>query len=114
MIVIVSECHLNQENMKISCFHRIILHLHYQTLSNMLWFYENDSILNATFFSKNKQCHRTLEELSSVCAKLKPAGSKNNEILEINVLQKFTLHALLIQVNKNCNSTVLSLGKFLY
>ena len=24
--------------------------LHYQTLSNMLWFYENNSILNATFF----------------------------------------------------------------
>ena len=36
----------------------------------------------------------TLEELSSVCAKLEPASSKNNEILEINVLQKFTSHAL--------------------
>ena len=30
----------------------------------------------------------TLEGLSSVCAKLEPASSKHNEILEINVLQK--------------------------
>ena len=71
----------------------------------MLWFYENDSILNATIFGfykdnrtdtfdKNKRCHLTLEGLSSVCAKLDPASSKNNKILEINVLQKFTLHAL--------------------
>ena len=37
----------------------------------------------------------TLEGLSCVCAKLEPAGSKNNEILEINVLQKFTPHAVL-------------------
>ena len=38
----------------------------------------------------------TLEGLSSVCAKLEPASYKNNEILEINVdvLQKFTSHAL--------------------
>ena len=35
----------------------------------------------------------TLEGLSSVCAKLELASSKNNEILEINVLQKFTSHA---------------------
>ena len=35
-----------------------------------------------------------LEGLSNVCAKLEPASSKNNEILEINVQQKFTLHAL--------------------
>ena len=34
------------------------------------------------------QCHTTLEGLSSVCVKLEPASSKNNEILEINVLQK--------------------------
>ena len=33
-------------------------------------------------------------EGSVVCAKLEPAGSKNNEITEINVLQKFTPHAL--------------------
>ena len=33
--------------------------------------------------------------LSSVCAKLGPASSKNNEILEINFLRKFTPHALL-------------------
>ena len=32
--------------------------------------------------------------LSSVCAKLEPLRPKNNEILEINVLQKFTPHAL--------------------
>ena len=30
-----------------------------------------------------------------MCAKLEPASSKNNEILEINVLQKFTPRALL-------------------
>ena len=29
----------------------------------------------------------TLEELSSACAKLEPASSKNKEILEINALQ---------------------------
>ena len=54
----------------------------------MLWFYENDFILNATFsvftkttdtFNKNKRCHMTLELLSSVCAKLEPASSENNE-----------------------------------
>ena len=69
----------------------------------MLWFYENDSIQNASFFgiykdnstlNKNKQCHMTLEGLSSVCAKLEPASSKSSEILEINVLQKLTMHAL--------------------
>ena len=37
----------------------------------------------------------TLEELSSICDKLEPANSKNNEILDINVMQKFTLHAFL-------------------
>ena len=36
----------------------------------------------------------TLEELGSVCAKSEPTSSKNNEILGINVLQKFTSHAL--------------------
>ena len=35
-----------------------------------------------------------LEVLSSICAKLEGASLKNNEILEINVLQKLTLHAL--------------------
>ena len=44
--------------------------------------------------NKNKRCHITLEGLSSVCAKLEPDSSKNSEILEINVLQKFTTHAL--------------------
>ena len=37
----------------------------------------------------------TLEGLSSICAKLEPTSSKNNKILEINALQKFTSHALL-------------------
>ena len=45
-------------------------------------------------FNKNKRCHMTLEGLSSVCAKLEPATSKINEIFEINILQKFTSHAL--------------------
>ena len=36
----------------------------------------------------------TQEGLSSVCAKLEPASSKNKEILEINVLPKFVSHAL--------------------
>ena len=43
---------------------------------------------------KYSECHTTLVELISVCAKLEPAGSKNNEILEIKVPQKFTQHAL--------------------
>ena len=36
------------------------------------------------------QYHTTLRRLNSVCVKLEPASSKNNEILEKNVLQKFT------------------------
>ena len=40
----------------------------------------------------------TLEGLSSVCAKLEPASSENNEILKINVLQKFTSHALYLKL----------------
>ena len=36
----------------------------------------------------------TWEGLSSVCAESAPASSKNNELIEINVLQKFTSHAL--------------------
>ena len=43
---------------------------------------------------KYKQCHTTLGGLSSVCAKSEPASSKNNETLEINVLQKFTSYAI--------------------
>ena len=38
----------------------------------------------------------TLEGLSSVCAKLELANSKNNEILAIKVMQKFTSHALYV------------------
>ena len=44
--------------------------------------------------NKNKQCHMTLEGFSAVRAKLEPASSKSKEILKINVLQKFTSHAL--------------------
>ena len=33
---------------------------------------------------KYNQCHTTLGWLSSICAKLEPGSSKNNEILEIN------------------------------
>ena len=32
--------------------------------------------------------------LSNVCTKLEPGRSETNEILEINVLQKFSPHAL--------------------
>ena len=34
------------------------------------------------------------EWLSSVCTKLEPARSKSNKILDVNVLQKFSPHAL--------------------
>ena len=37
---------------------------------------------------KYDQFHTTLGGLSSVCAKVEPTSSKNNEILEINALQK--------------------------
>ena len=50
MIETVSECHQNLKSAKIVCFHKIVLHSHYQTLLNMLLFYENDSVLNATSF----------------------------------------------------------------
>ena len=69
----------------------------------MLWLHENDSILRAAIFLtlatipyKYNQGHTILGELSSVCAKLEPASSKNDEILEINVLQQFTSDALFL------------------
>ena len=67
--------------------------------SLMLWLHGNDSILRALLallgiLYKFTQCHTTLGGLSSVCAKLLPASSKNNEILKINVLQKFMPRAL--------------------
>ena len=40
----------------------------------------------------------TQEGLSSVCAKIEPANSKKTEILEINVLQKFTSYALFTKI----------------
>ena len=61
----------------------------------MLWLQGNDSILRtATFWHlqaylyKYDQFHTILGGLSSVCAKFEPTTSKNNEMLEINVLQK--------------------------
>ena len=84
-------------------FYNIILYLHYQTVPNTSWFYENHSILSATFlgiYKDNSRCHMSLEGLRSVCAKLAPTSYKNNEILEINVLQKFILHAFF--PHKNC------------
>ena len=41
-------------------------------------------------FNKNKRYHINFEGLGSVRAKLEPASSKDNEMLKINVLQKFT------------------------
>ena len=64
----------------------------------MLWLHGNDSTMRATIFLalagmlyKYNQCHIILEMLSSACAKLEPASSKNNETLEINIQQKFRL-----------------------
>ena len=47
---------------------------------------------------KYNQCHTTLEGLSSVCEKLQPASSNNNERLKINAQQKFTQYALLFSI----------------
>ena len=55
----------------------------------------------------------TLEGLSSVCAKLEPAGSKNNEILEINVPQKFTEYTLYYtNLDQQCILTAFVWAKF--
>ena len=68
----------------------------------MLWLHRNDSILRAAILAlvgipyQYNQCHTTLGGLSSVCAKLEPVSSENNKILEINVRQKFTPHALFV------------------
>ena len=43
---------------------------------------------------KYDQFYTPLGGLSSACAKLEPTSSKNNEMLEINVLQTFTRRAL--------------------
>ena len=60
----------------------------------MTLFRELPFLALAGIYYKYNQCHTTLGGLSSVCAKLEPASSKSNEILEICVLQKFTPHAL--------------------
>ena len=63
--------------------------------TTLFWALHFSAFTNTTdTFSKNKWYHMILEGLSCVCAKLEPASSKNNEILEINVLQKFTPHTL--------------------
>ena len=52
--------------------------------------------------------------LSSVYAKLEPAIPKNKELININVLQKFTPHALLYItsfLNVNSRKVKISLGK---
>ena len=71
----------------------------------MLWLEGNDSTLRAATFWHLKadltnitNAIQLWEGLSSVCAKLEPAGSKNKERLAINVLQKFILHALLVHM----------------
>ena len=71
----------------------------------MIWLHRNDSILRAATFlalagipEKYNQCHTTLGGSNSVCAKLEPTSLKSNEMIEINALQKFTLHALLMSI----------------
>ena len=67
----------------------------------MLRLHGNDSILRAAPFWHLQEYPtnminsiQRLGGLSSVSAKLEPTSSKNKEILEINVLQKFTPRAL--------------------
>ena len=60
-------------------------------------------------FKKNKRCHMALEGLNSVCAKLELASCKNNEMLRINVLKKFTSHALSIC---STNDNIMKWGRF--
>ena len=68
----------------------------------LLWLHGNDSILRATIFWQLQAYLTNITNaiqlggggLSGVCAKLEAASSKNNEIFEINVQQKFTPHAL--------------------
>ena len=71
----------------------------------MLWLHRNDPILRAAIFlalagipKKYNQCHTTLGGSNSVCAKLEPTSLKSNEMIEINALQKFTLHAFLMSI----------------
>ena len=49
--------------------------------------------LSGILYKYNK-FHTALGRLSSACAKLESASFKNNKILQVNVLQKFTSHAL--------------------
>ena len=73
----------------------------------LLWLRGNDSYSETCHVLalsgipyKYNQCHTTLEGLSSVCTKSESASSKNKDILEINVLQKFTLHALFLYLQQ--------------
>ena len=64
----------------------------------ILWLHGNSSILRAAIFLALAGIPYELPYkfggLISVCDKLEPAISQSNEILKINVLQKFTPHAL--------------------
>ena len=66
----------------------------------MLWFYENDSTLNSTFFGiyKDDRCHMILEGLNNVCSKSEAASSKSNEILKINACKN--LYRMLFERQK--------------
>ena len=79
----------------------------------MLWLHGKDSIPKAAIFLvlsgipyKYNKCHTTLGGLSHVCVKLASASCKNNEILEVNILQKFTPYALFIIMHKFFNINV--------
>ena len=92
----------------------------------MLWLQGNDPTLRAAIFCncrhtyKYTHCHTTLGGLSSVYAELEPASSKSNEILEINVLQKFTPCSSFLRLiaslatahknNLNCLTVTISLS----
>ena len=70
----------------------------------MLWLCGNNLIKAAAFLAladipTYKNNSGTWEGPNSVCSKLKPARSKSNEILQINVLQKFSPLACLMKVD---------------
>ena len=61
----------------------------------MLFLHGNDSVLRAASFWHLQAYLTNITNViqlweSSVCAKFEAAASKNDEVLEINVLQKFT------------------------
>ena len=93
--------YLNAIKTIIDCFYKIINIINLCQIcygfmkATLFWTLHSSAFTKTTdTFNKNKRCHMALEWLISVCAKLEPVSSKNKEIVEINVLQKFTLHAL--------------------